>query len=128
MTSLKAPMSAEEIVKSRRLLPSQKAENQAPLCTTCRKHLVRAPVPPLTLDDRIVWTHPGSGPYDPRVEILDEDYRTSDPKKLAVLFLHFHKTLADKREPPGEVPVSGGVGGPIIDIPHDPNYKYEEEK
>ena len=121
-------MTGREIEEDRILKPNELPEKRPPLCTTCRKPLVRVPVAPLTLDDRIVWTHPGSGPYDPRVEILDEDYRTSDPKKLAVLFLHFHKTLADKREPPGEVPVSGGVGGPIIDIPHDPNYKYEEEK
>src|SRR5437667_12443188 len=114
---MRQPMTGREIEEDRILKPNELPEKRPPLCTTCRKPLVRVPVAPLTLDDRIVWTHPGLGPYDPRVEILDEDYRTTDPQKLAVLILHCHKTLAAQRKPPGEVPTSGGRGGPILHTP-----------
>ncbi len=120
-------MSADEIVKVQRLSPNQAPDRNPPVCTSCRVKLVRADKGPMTFNDELIWTHPTSTPYDPMVEIADADYRQESPVKLHDLFKHYHRQLDEKRLPPGEVQPRIGTS-PAITVPHDPDYRYEEEK
>jgi hypothetical protein len=90
----------------------------------CKNPLIRQG----SKQDGIFWyEHETPAPYGPVVVIFEDDMPSIDAKKLLDLFVAYHKQLDDVRAPPGELPASGGVGGPAIEIPHDPNFKYKED-
>ena len=87
----------------------------------CKKPLLRNG----NAKEGVYWfEHETPIPYGPVVHVFEDDWASIEPKKLMDIFVLFHKQLKDVRQPPGEI--VSGVGGPITEVPHDPNYKYDE--
>jgi len=126
-TTIPHEMSDSEIDKSRRLNLNQKPEDRPPVCSVCRVALIRVVGEPLGLNEQIVWQHPVRSEYDGGIEIEDQAFRTTTTSNIRALFQRFHKESKEMRQPPGELTRSG-LGGPAIDIPFDPDFKYDEEE
>jgi len=93
-------------------------------CPVCKKPLIRRG----NAKEGIFWfEHETPEPYGPVVVVFEEDLPSISPNKLLDLFVHYHKQLDDVRAPPGEALAEGGLGGPAVVIPHDENYKFEDD-